>query len=135
MPLEYRRAPVRFMRSAGLRPPAPCARVLGVRSQSAASACARAAASVQTAAGARSQADAKHRDEQRMLADERDVLHQEMSRIQNRLKLTLQVCPAIPRHPHAESHGARLAAAATRVPRAVLPGTRRAARGVREYLE
>ena len=42
-----------------------------------------------------------------MLADERDVLHQEMSRIQNRLKLTLQVCPAIPRHPHADptAHG------------------------------
>ena len=42
-----------------------------------------------------------------MLADERDVLHQEMSRIQNRLKLTLQVCPAIPRHPHGDptAHG------------------------------
>ncbi len=82
---------------------------------------------------ARAQADAKHRDEQRMLADERDVLHQEMSRIQNWLKLTLQVLLSrgIPRG----SHGARLATAATRVPRAVLPGTRRAAQGAREYLE
>ena len=82
---------------------------------------------------ARAQADAKHRDEQRMLADERDVLHQEMSRIQNRLKLTLQVLLSrgIPRR----SHGAWLAAAATRVRRAVLRGTRRAAQGAREYLE
>ncbi len=37
------------------------------------------------------QAEVKVREEQRMLVDERDVLHQEMSRIQNRLKLTLQV--------------------------------------------